>query len=108
MQLRPFILGVVLAEIEQKLEGVIADFEIVGIAPFQIMRSLRTLVFILPCHLNISKLSDTRAQQAKVAKEVNCQLKVRAHKPLAYFFQDRFSKANAIQHHSFIIVMTKT
>ena len=49
MKLRHFIFGVVLPEIEQKLEGVITGFEIVCIAPFGVLCFLWIILFVMPC-----------------------------------------------------------
>src|SRR5574337_1029526 len=45
MQLGLLAFGVELAEVEQKLEGVIANFEIVGVSPLKLAGLLRTTAF---------------------------------------------------------------
>jgi hypothetical protein len=77
MKLSPRVFGVVLAEVEDKLEGVVAHLEVVGISPFEPARFPRILIsmshrshqVMLSNHGNISHaqkmLYDHESQQGK-------------------------------------------
>ena len=52
VKLRPVVSVVQLAEVEQELESIVADFEVVGIASFEIRSFLGIFMFVIHCRFN--------------------------------------------------------